>query len=114
MSAVYAMVSLAAKLTAPGGLARHTATLNDEFVVGRPWLDLTYQLLSVTRGVIPALFAVYLLLRDPGDARATLGLDRRRPLFDLGTGAGLAALIGLPGLALYVAARELGLNANVV
>jgi membrane protease YdiL (CAAX protease family) len=114
MSAVYAMVSLAAKLTAPGGLAKQTATLNDEFVVGRPWLDLTYQLLSVTRGVIPALFAVYLLSRDPGDARRTLGLDARRPGFDLGTGAALAALIGLPGLALYVAARELGLNASVV
>jgi membrane protease YdiL (CAAX protease family) len=114
MSAIYAVVSLAAKLTAPGGLAKQTTTLNDDIAAGRPWLDLTYQLLSVTRGVIPALFAVYLLSRDPGDVRATLGLDRRRPGFDLGTGAGLAALIGLPGLALYVVARELGLNANVV
>jgi membrane protease YdiL (CAAX protease family) len=65
-------------------------------------------------GVVPALFAVFLLARDPGDARATLGLDRRRPGFDLGTGAALAALIGIPGLGLYLVARELGLNANVV
>lgn len=113
-SAIYAMVSLAAKLTAPGGLARATATLNSSAAPGRPWLDLTYQLLGVFFGVVPALFAVHLLQRDPGDARGTLGLDRRRPGFDLGTGAGLAALIGLPGLALYVVARELGLNANVV
>jgi uncharacterized protein len=113
-SAVYAVVSLAAKLTAPGGLARSTATLNDSVVPDRPWLDLTYQLLSVAFGVVPALFAVHLLRQDPGAVRETLGLDRRRPWFDLGTGAALAALIGLPGLALYVAAREIGLNAQVV
>jgi membrane protease YdiL (CAAX protease family) len=112
-SAVYALVSLIAKLTAPGGLAQATATLNPS-VTPRPWLDLTYQLLGVAFGVVPALLAVHLLARDPGDARGTLGLDRRRPGFDLGTGAALAALIGLPGLALYLVARELGLNANVI
>jgi membrane protease YdiL (CAAX protease family) len=132
-SAVYSAVSLVSKLTAPGGLAAQTATLNPSVAPGRPWLDLTYQLLGVAFGVVPALLAVHLLGRDPGGcsaaepavtrsrfaigtaaARATLGLDRRRPGFDLGTGAALAALIGLPGLGLYVAARELGLNANVV
>ena len=113
-SAVYALVSLIAKLTAPGGLAKATATLNQSVAPERPWLDLTYQLLGVAFGVVPALFAVHLLARDPGDVRATLGLDRRRPGFDLATGAALAALIGLPGLGLYLGARELGLNANVV
>ncbi len=113
-SAVYSTVRLAARLTAPGGLAQQTATLNASQAPGRPWLDLTYQLLGVFFGVIPALFAVHLLQKDPGDARATLGLDRRRPGFDLGAGAALAALIGLPGLAFYVVARQLGLNANVV
>lgn len=113
-SAVYSIVRLAARLTAPGGLAQQTATLNASQAPGRPWLDLTYQLLGVFFGVVPALFAVHLLHKDPGDARAALGLDRRRPGFDVGTGAALAALIGLPGLAFYVLARELGLNANVV
>jgi membrane protease YdiL (CAAX protease family) len=113
-SAVYAAVRLIGNLTADGGLERSTATLNQSAAPGRPWLDLAYQLLGVFFGVVPALFAVHLLARDPGDARATLGLDGRRPGFDLGTGAALAALIGLPGLGLYVVARELGLNANVV
>lgn len=113
-SAVYALVSLIAKLTAPGGLARATATLNQSVAPERPWLDLTYQLLGVAFGVVPALLAVHLLARDPGDVRVTLGLDRRRPGFDLATGAALAALIGLPGLGLYLVARELGLNATVV
>jgi membrane protease YdiL (CAAX protease family) len=112
-SAVYAVVRLAARITAPGGLAQQTATLNASQAPGRPWLDLTYQLLGIFFGVVPALFAVHLLHKDPGDARATIGLDRRRPGFDLGTGAALAALIGLPGVALYVVARELGLNARV-
>jgi len=113
-SAVYSMVSLIAKLTAPGGLAKQTATLNPSVVPDRPWLDLTYQLLGVAFGVVPALFAVHLLSRDPGDAGVTLGLDRRRPGFDLATGAALAALIGVPGLGLYLLARALELNANVV
>jgi uncharacterized protein len=113
-SAVYSLVSLIAKLTAPGGLAKQTATLNQSVAPGRPWLDLTYQILGVAFGVVPALFAVHLLSRDPGGVRATLGLDRRRPVFDLAGGAALAALIGVPGLGLYLVARELGLNANVV
>jgi membrane protease YdiL (CAAX protease family) len=112
-SAVYAAVSLVAKLTAPGGLAAQKATLNGS-VSDRPYLDLTYQLLGIVFGVMPALFAVHLLNRDPGEARATLGLHHPRPVFDLASGVGLAALIGLPGLGLYVAARQLGLNANVV
>lgn len=113
-SAAYAMVRLVGRLTAPGGLAQQTATLNATQAPDRPWLDLALQLLGVFFGVMPALFAVHLLQKDPGDARATLGLDRRRPGFDLAAGAGLAALIGLPGLAFYVLARELGINAKVV
>lgn len=113
-SAVYSIVSLTAKLTAGPPLDEQTATLNPSLAPARPWLDLTYQLLGIAFAVVPALLAVHLLQRDPGGARASLGLDRRRPGFDLAWGAGLAAVIGIPGLALYVAARELGLNATVV
>jgi membrane protease YdiL (CAAX protease family) len=113
-SAVYSTVSLIAKLTAERPLNQQTATLNPSIAPNRPWLDLTYQLLGILFAVVPALFAVHLLQKDPGNARGILGLDVRRPWFDLGTGAGLAALIGIPGLGLYVAARELGLNATVV
>jgi uncharacterized protein len=111
-SAVYAVVSLAAKLTAPGGLAKQTATLNQSVAPGRPWLDLIYQLLGIGFGLVPAFFAIHLLGRDPGDARGVLGLDGRRR--DLVVGAALAALIGVPGLAFYLLARELGINATVV
>jgi membrane protease YdiL (CAAX protease family) len=42
-----------------------------------------------------------------------IGFDLRRPGFDLGRGFLAAAVIGIPGLAFYFAARELGFNTNV-
>ncbi|MGC4767255.1 CPBP family intramembrane glutamic endopeptidase [Micromonospora sp. DT46] len=112
-SAVYATVSIVAKLTADGPLSKQTAALNTS-VSPRPWLDLTYQLLGIVFALLPVLLAVHLLARDPGDPARTLGLDARRPGQDLPRGAGLAALIGLPGLALFWAAAQLGVNATLV
>ncbi|MEO8813936.1 MAG: type II CAAX endopeptidase family protein [Mycobacterium sp.] len=57
--------------------------------------------------------AVYLLWRS-GFGPARIGLGRLRPRTDLLGGLGLAALIGIPGLGLYLAARALGLNAMVI
>ncbi|MEU9505395.1 CPBP family intramembrane glutamic endopeptidase [Micromonospora sp. NPDC048170] len=112
-SAVYATVSIIAKLTADGPLSKQTAALNTS-VSPRPWLDLTYQLLGIVFALLPVLLAVHLLARDPGDPARTLGLDARRPGQDLARGAGLAALIGLPGLALFWVAAQLGVNATLV
>ncbi|MEU4779465.1 CPBP family intramembrane glutamic endopeptidase [Micromonospora sp. NPDC023633] len=112
-SAVYATVSIVAKLTADGPLSKQTAALNTS-ASPRPWLDLTYQLLGIVFALLPVLLAVHLLARDPGDPARALGLDARRPGQDLARGAGLAALIGLPGLALFWAAAQLGVNATLV
>jgi uncharacterized protein len=112
-SGVYALVSLIAALTAQKALSQQTATLNGS-QSPRPYVDLTYQLLGIFFSLVPALLAVHLLQRDPGGARATLGLDRRRPGFDLGAGALLAALIGVPGLGLVYLARVLGISAQIV
>jgi membrane protease YdiL (CAAX protease family) len=57
--------------------------------------------------------AVYLLWRS-GFGPARIGLGRLRWRADLLGGVGLAALIGVPGLGLYLAGRALGLNAAVV
>lgn len=113
-SAVYAFVALIANLTARGGLASATATLNGSQAPGRPWLDLTYQLLDIAFALVPVALAIHLLARDHGRPLAILGLDLRSPGRDLGTGVGLAALIGIPGLGLYVVAKSLGINATVV
>jgi len=56
---------------------------------------------------------LYLLWRS-GFGPARIGLDRRPGRVDLAGGLGLAALIGLPGLGLYLLARALGLNAEVI
>ncbi|MBB5871149.1 membrane protease YdiL (CAAX protease family) [Allocatelliglobosispora scoriae] len=113
-SAVYSVVSLIAKLTKDQELSSQQATLNPSQAPGRPWLDLSLQLLGILFALVPVGMAYHLLGRDPGRPRLVLGLDRRRPLLDLGGGAALAAVIGLPGLGLYLLARELGLNATVV
>jgi membrane protease YdiL (CAAX protease family) len=112
-SAVYSVLAIINKLTLVQKLSQQTTALNQSVVPDRPWLDLTYQLVRVFFLVVPALFAIHLLNRDPVRARERLGLDTRRPWFDLGTGTGLAALIGIPGLGLYAAAKALGVNTNV-
>jgi membrane protease YdiL (CAAX protease family) len=108
-SAVYAMVSLIAKLTAGKPLSEQTVTMNPS-QSPRPYLDLTYQLLGIFFALIPVLLALYLL----GSARSELGVPLWRPRFDLGWGVGLAAAIGIPGLLLVYAASKLGLNAQLV
>ena len=113
-SAVYSVVSLLAKLTAPGPLSEQTATLNTSQAPGRPWLDLTYQLLGIFFAAGAGAARRTPAAAGPRRCRRLLGLDRRRPAVDLARGAGLAAVIGIPGLGLYLAGRALGLNATVV
>jgi membrane protease YdiL (CAAX protease family) len=112
-SAIWAALSLARRLLAPGGLRASQATLNGSYAPNQPWLDLLFQLVDIGLGVVPALFALHLLARDRVPA-AALGLDRTRPRADLGRGMLLAAVIGIPGLLLYLAAHALGLSATVV
>ncbi|MWB98138.1 CPBP family intramembrane glutamic endopeptidase [Agromyces seonyuensis] len=112
-SAVYSIVNLIARLTAPTPLGDQSASIN-QTQSERGWLDITAQLL----GILFPLFAVALvlfLLWEPGRSPfARIGLDFRRPWRDLGTGVGLVAVIGIPGLALYAAGRALGITVAVV
>ena len=43
-----------------------------------------------------------------------MGFQTRRVGFDVGSGVGLAAAIGIPGLAFYLAARAIGINTTVI
>ena len=75
-------------------------------------IDLGLNLAVVLQLVGWGALALYLLWRTGfGPSRIGLGRMRLRP--DVLGGLGLAALIGLPGLGLYVAARALGLSAHV-
>ncbi len=113
-SAVYALLSLVVKLT-QGSLRSSTATLNSSRAE-QGWLDLTLQLAGIGFALVPVALAWYLLSLDPEESRVAkrLGMGRDRPLRDLATGAGLALVIGLPGLAFYFAGRLLGITADVV
>nr|WP_109772965.1 CPBP family intramembrane glutamic endopeptidase [Quadrisphaera granulorum] len=121
-SGVYAVVQLIALATAAGGVAAGTATLNPSRSP-RPYLDLTYQLLGIGFALVPVLLCLFLLAGGtsgrgpllPALARVChrIGLDLRRPGRDLLHGVGLAAVIGIPGLGLYVAGRALGFTAQV-
>ena len=111
-SAVYAIVAIVARMTAGTPLAQQTATLNASRSP-RPYLDLTYQLLSIGFALVPVALALYLLSANGRSAVRRIGLDATRPWRDLAAGLGLAALIGIPGLGLYVAGRALGVTVEV-
>jgi membrane protease YdiL (CAAX protease family) len=116
-SAVYALLAIADRLTREAPLSSQSSSLNNSVTPDRPWLDLAYQLVAIGFGIVPVLLAFYLLRRvDPPAPYAMtrfLGFDRRRPWSDLGHGVALAALIGIPGLGLYLAARAIGINTQV-
>lgn len=75
-------------------------------------VDLALQLARVLQLVGWGALGAYLLLRA-GFALRTVGLDARRPGRDALGAAGLAALIGIPGLGLYLVARELGVSLTI-
>ena len=71
-----------------------------------PWIDLGLQLASAATLFLYGALALFLLA---GEVRL-----RRPDLRDLGWGLGLAAAIGIPGLAFYAAAVQLGLSREVI
>ncbi|MCB5906896.1 CPBP family intramembrane metalloprotease [Streptomyces sp. SF28] len=113
-SAVSALISFVGSVTRPGGLKDQAATLNGSHAPGRPWLDLAWQLFGIATALVPVLLVAHLLLRERADGLRTLGCDRRRPWFDLGSGAALGAAVGGCGLVLYLGARAAGFNLTVV
>lgn len=112
-SALRSLVSLLGSLTAPKALAGQHAVLVGTRAPGRPWLDLTLQLVDIAVSVAPVALVAYLLARS-GESLRTIGVDLREPRRDLARGAVLAAVVGGTGLAFYVLAFRSGVNLNVV
>lgn len=110
-SGVYAIVAIIGALT-QGPLAEQTTALNQS-QSPRPYLDLTYQILSIAFALVPVALVLYFLSDSGRSPWRRIGLDRRRPGKDLAWGIGLGALIGIPGLGLYVAGRALGVTVSV-
>ncbi len=112
-SGAQALLQLIAALTAPRPLSRQHALLVGSLAPGRPWIDLSFQLLNIAVVVAPVALVAYLLVRS-GESLATVGVDGRRPVQDLLRGAVLAAVVGGCGLALYLGAYHAGVNLTVV
>lgn len=109
-AALTATLSLAAAVLR--GLAAQTVPLNPKRS-SIAWIDLGLNVVVVVQLAAWGGLALYLLWRG-GLSPARIGLGRPRWRRDLPAGVGLAAVIGLPGLGLYLAARAVGLNATVV
>ena len=112
-SAIWSILRIIDKLTLAQSLGTQTTAMNSSVTPDRPWLDLAYQLTGIVIALVPVLLALHLLRRDDPNEPHTMGFDLRRPWHDLGRGALLAAAIGLPGLALYAAAKALDLNTTI-
>lgn len=117
-SAVWSLLAIVDKLTKQLPLSQQTTTMNNSVTPDRPWLDLTYQLVGVVLGVMPALLAYHLVRREVASGGGLpMGLTGLRSprtwLADLAKGAALAALVGIPGLGLYLAARAGGVNTTI-
>ncbi|WP_438855024.1 CPBP family intramembrane glutamic endopeptidase [Agromyces sp. M3QZ16-3] len=112
-SAVYSIVAIIARLTAERPLGEQSAALNQSRS-SREWLDFTYQFLDVVFGLAVVALVLYLLWQPGRSPFRRIGFDLTRPGRDAASGLLLAAVIGVPGLALYAAGRALGFTVAVV
>lgn len=113
-SAVYSVLSIIESLTRPNQpLNQQTTSMNSSAVPDRPWLDLAYQITYIVFPLVQVLLVLYLLHLTHQHARRLIGFDLQHPWPDLGKGFLVAAGIGIPGLAFYLAARAIGINTNV-
>ena len=93
------------------GLSGHRVRLNEN-LSRYDLINLGLNLATIAQLVAWGALALYLLWRS-GFSPARIGLGRLHWRADVLGGLGLAALIGIPGLLFYLAARWLGMNAEV-
>lgn len=94
-------------------ISQQTSTLNSSRS-STQWLDVVYQLVQIALALVPVALVVLLLSRELRKPLAYLGIDRTRQAPDAVLSALLAAVIGIPGLALYLVSRAMGINTTVV
>jgi membrane protease YdiL (CAAX protease family) len=112
-SAIYSMISIVARLTDETSLAQQTATINRQ-LSDRQWLDFSYQFLGIALGLAPVALVLYLLWEKKKSPFGLIGLNLSEPGRDIWRGTWIAALIGIPGLGLYLVSRQLGISAEVI
>jgi len=117
LSGLRSLLSLLDSLLRPEPLSQQSVALNVPRAAAN-LVDLAFQLAGVAQLVAWGALGAYLLWAGTlGLARlgpGRIGLDRRQPARDAVAGAGLFAVVGVPGLGLYLLARALDLNLTVL
>ena len=111
LSGLSSILSLLEAALAPEPLSDRTVALNSP-QSSQQFIDLARQLLGILRLSAWGALGLYLLWRS-GFGPKAVGLARPYLRRDVLPGVGLAALIGFPGLLLYLGARAAGLNLTV-
>ncbi|NLG54845.1 MAG: CPBP family intramembrane metalloprotease [Rhodococcus sp.] len=105
------LLGLIDSLLQQGTLAEQTVALNVPRATNS-FIDLARQILGVVKLLSWGALGLYLLWRS-GIGPKAIGLSRRLTRTDATHGAGFAVLIGVPGLAFYLATHAIGANLTV-
>lgn len=111
-SAIYSVVSLIESVTSRVGLGGSSSALNPS-ESNAELFDFLYRLIGNALGFAPVALALYLLAQKYELPLQLLGLWKLKAK-DLVRGLYLFAGIGIPGLALYLSARALGLATKII
>lgn len=106
-SAAYSVVSIVNRTTRDVALSDQTASLNTS-LSPRPTFDLIYQLMAIFFDLVPVALVAFLLWSATRPHLGRLGIDFTRPGRDALSGLGLALIIGIPGIGVYLLGRALG------
>ncbi|QIS08040.1 CPBP family intramembrane glutamic endopeptidase [Nocardia arthritidis] len=112
LSGISAALSLLESALRPGGVGGQTVALNPSRSA-QSIIDLLFQLIGVLRLAGWAALGLYLLWRS-GIGPRLIGLARIRFRPDGWHGLALAAIIGIPGLGLYLIAHALHFSVTIV
>jgi len=111
-SALYSVLQLVQALGREESLGDQSTSVNPGAAASEFW-PVLYQFLSLLFALIPVALVIWLLWEPGMSALRRIGLDFRRFGGDLGRGALLVAVIGLPGLGVYALGRMLGITVQV-
>ena len=108
-SAVWSIVQILDALTREERLNEQQIALNPARS-DREWLDALNQIVGHLLAFAPVLLVCVLLWQVARPHLGQIGIDATRPGRDVLLGLGMAAVIGIPGIAFYFAAVHLGIN----
>lgn len=112
-SALYSVLSLVRASLRTTPISQQQTQLNPSRDAEALW-DVLYRVLNIAFDLALVALVIYLLWEPGKSALRRIGLDFRRFGGDSARGVALVAVIGIPGIGVYVAGRMLELNVTVV